>query len=122
MPAPPKITTQLSAVYCELASFDYDIDILIDELRAVTNSGEATRCRSVQRLQLALADAYLMKAVKSQALSESRSIRHARQILEGLATDVPELDKLQKLGKINRFRMLARLAIVEHLITRAPSP
>ncbi|KAF2793921.1 hypothetical protein K505DRAFT_361546 [Melanomma pulvis-pyrius CBS 109.77] len=79
--------------------------------------------RNAKRLQLGLADAHLFKAVRLDSIyglgSESReiteSMKQARQILESLEEDFRNTDKLRKVGKINRFRILAALAILELL-------
>ncbi|KAF2180925.1 hypothetical protein K469DRAFT_266925 [Zopfia rhizophila CBS 207.26] len=123
VPTPPKVTTQLGAVSCELGNFDPVIETLTNELKALEMAGSIMDSRNAKRLQLGLADAHLFKAIRLDSIhglgSELReiteSIKQARRILESLEEKFKNTDKLRKVGKINRFRILAALAILEHL-------
>jgi len=116
-PTPPKLTTQLSAVSCELGDFDYAIGILTDEIKGLQDAGDRMDSLNAKRLRLALADAYLMKAIKlepSQGL-DGELVERASGLFGSLAEHFKETDELWKVGKINRFRVLTALAIIEHL-------
>ncbi|KAK5637608.1 hypothetical protein RRF57_013323 [Xylaria bambusicola] len=117
LPSPPKIITQLSAVACELEKFDSAITMLNDELKTLA-SRSITDSRNGRRLQLALAEAYVMKAVKLAILSPPETpkiIDTARGVLNHLSEYFAKADNLQKVGKINRFKVVVGWSIIEHL-------
>ena len=120
-PAPPKIAHHLSAVSCELGSFDFAIDSIADELQPLVPDS-----RKAKRLRLALAEAYLMAGVQlaSQesdvtaqriSLHAVEFIRKAGSHLERLQIPFDSTQQLGKIGKIDRFRVLLASAIVEHV-------
>lgn len=116
VPTPPKITTQLSSVHCELGNFRYAIEILTDELETSVRAEEEDT-RNATRLRLALADAYLMESITLKLTKQTSegSLGTARDILKALANDHQASSKLGKVGKINRFRILASLAMIEQV-------
>ncbi|KAL2014913.1 hypothetical protein VTK56DRAFT_7009 [Thermocarpiscus australiensis] len=126
-PPPAKVATQLSAVCCELGRFDFSIRSLNNDLELLEKNGHAMESRNANRLQLALAEAYLMKAVKLAASQKEDIAAHkvsitvlelagkARGLLECLWPSFDDVRRLGKVGKINRFKVLAAFAITENL-------
>ena len=123
-PTPPKITIQHSAVCCELGNFDYAITSLNDELKAAGG-------RKATGLRLALAEAYLMQGAELAARERTDIAAQkipvmvldlagkARGILESLWQLFDDVELLGKVGKINRFKILAAFAMIEHLTGNA---
>lgn len=92
------------------------IRLLIEELQFLETPDSQLQSRNAKRLQLALVDAHLMKAVKLQSISlESESMSRAMQLLESLEEDFKETAKLRKIGRMNYVRIRVSIAIIEHL-------